>query len=148
MNDKYPNPWNFSNIDKNLFSSEEGSKVEYGELFEIAMGGPLGADCYLVKGANKRIKISKWAGGPAIWNEIGNKVAFPIWTIDRSQKIRLIDLEANKVITFSKKFRVLDLEHFENEIIFGIDSPIYKPIEIKFDTSKENRETQKKLEAE
>ena len=32
MNNEYPNPWNFSNIDKNLLSQNGKYKIEFGEL--------------------------------------------------------------------------------------------------------------------
>lgn len=137
MNNKYPNPWDFSNIDSNLISSKKGYKIEYGETNEIAMGGPLGGECYLISKDGGKIKLSDWAGGPAIWNETGNKVAIPIWTPDRNQKIKLIDIENHKVIVFSRKFRVLDLERFDKNLIVGIDSPIFKSAKVKFDIEKE-----------
>jgi hypothetical protein len=65
MINTYPNPWNFSNTDLNLISPNQQYKIEYGDLYEIAMGAPIGGSCYLYP-KNKKIKISNWAGGPII----------------------------------------------------------------------------------
>lgn len=66
MSNRYPNAWNFSNTDKNLISKDGKYKIEYGEMYEIAMGAPLGAECFLIDNENNRkIKVCDWAGGPA-----------------------------------------------------------------------------------
>ena len=145
MNKRYPNAWNFSNSDKNLIAPNGKLRIEYGEQYEIAMGAPLGAECFLIIEDNERIKISDWAGGPAIWNSESDKVTFPIWTKNRAQQIRVVDLNVEKIITFSQIFRVLELEKFENSKIIGVDSPIHMTKILKFDTQTEKRQTETEL---
>ncbi len=143
MNNRYPNAWNFSNSDKNLVSKNGRYKIEYGEMYEIAMGAPLGAECFLLDTETKhKIKICDWAGGPAIWNNNKNCVVFPIWTKNRAQQIRVIDIDLNKIFTYSQIFRVLELAEFKGETIYGIDSPIHKSKELSFDLMKHKVESE------
>lgn len=109
------------------------------------MGAPLGAECFLIIEDNERIKISDWAGGPAIWNSESDKVTFPIWTKNRAQQIRVVDLNVEKIITFSQIFRILELEKFENSRIIGVDSPIHMTKILNFDTRTEKRQTETEL---
>ena len=144
MNNEYPNPWNFSNIDKNLLSPNGKYKIEFGELYEIAMGAPIGGECYLIYD-DKKIKLNDWSGGPIIWNEINEKIALPIWTKQRNQKIAIVDLANLTITTFKKEFRVLHFNKFLDNNLFGIDSPIYMTAKLNFDIDKEEIETIKQL---
>jgi len=138
MEEKYkPSAWNFGNGDSNLISPNGLYTLEYEQIGEIAMGAPLGGACYLTGKNIERIEVSYHAGGPAIWDMNKSRVAFPSWTKDRMQKLTLVDLDQKKIITYSKQFRVLELEVFEGDIIKGIDSPIYKTEIVYFDTSNE-----------
>lgn len=122
----YPSPWNFSNNDANLTSPNLQYKVEYDDLYEIAMSGPLGACCYLLF-ENQKVKLHDWASGPVVWEESGNKVAFPIWTQKRKQQLAVFDLTTLTLTTFQHLFSVLHLTHFKGDTIVGVHSPIYQP---------------------
>ncbi|WP_052444820.1 hypothetical protein [Flammeovirga sp. OC4] len=138
MSSRYPNPWNFSNTDKNLISKDGKYRIEYGEMYEIAMGAPLCAECFLLDSkSNKKIKVCDWAGGSAVWDESIMRVVLPIWTKNRSQQIRVIDIDNNKILTFSKVFRVLEIVGIEGDIVYGVDSPINKTRKLEFDLRKE-----------
>lgn len=145
MSNEYPNPWNFSNIDKNLLSLNGKYKIEFGELYEIAMGAPICGECYLISDT-KKLKLYDWCGGPVIWNETNEKIALPIWTKQRNQKIAIVDLVHLTITTFKKEFRVLHFNKFLENKLFGIDSPIYKAVTLNFDINKEEIETIKQLE--
>lgn len=140
-----PNPWNFSNKDIKFVSPDEKYRIEYVDLSEIAMGGPLGGQCFLIYPSKTRLRLSEWAGGPIAWETHSRKVAFPIWTRSREQKIAVADLEANTLSIYSHIFRVLDLKTFNNNIIEGHDSPIHMTTLIKFDLSKERAEKVRQL---
>lgn len=144
MNNEYPNPWNFSNINKNLLSPNGKYKIEFGELYEIAMGAPIGGECYLIY-ANKKFKLNDRSGGPVIWNDESNKIALPIWTKQKNQKISIVDITNLTITIFKKEFRVLHFGKFLNNNLFGIDSPIYMTTKLNFDTDKEEVETIKQL---
>ena len=144
MNYEYPNPWNFSNIDKNLLSPNGKYKIEFGELYEIAMGAPIGGECYLIY-ENKKLKLNDWCGGPIIWNETNEKIALPIWTKQRNQKIAIVDLAHLTITTFKKEFRVLHFKKFLDNNLFGNESPIYMTATLNFDIDKEEIETIKQL---
>jgi len=146
MSNRYPNAWNFSNTDKNLISKDGKYKIEYGEMYEIAMGAPLGAECFLIDNENNRkIKVCDWAGGPAIWDEQKNRAVFPIWTKNRAQQIRVVDIDNNKILTFSQIFRVLEIVGVEGDTIYGVDSRIHKTRELKFDLKKEKISSENEL---
>ena len=53
MNNTYPDPWNFSNTDKNMVAPNGKYSVTFSELSEIAMGAPLKGICYLIFGKQK-----------------------------------------------------------------------------------------------
>ena len=146
MEEKYkPSAWNFGNGDSNLISPNGLYKIEYDYIGEIAMGAPLGGACYLTGEKIDRIEVSYHAGGPAIWDTQKTRVAFPSWTKERKQKLTLVDIEQKKIITYSKQFRVLELEAFEGDMIKGIDSPIYQSEVVYFDTLNELIESEKEL---
>jgi hypothetical protein len=137
MNYSYPNPWDISNKDKNLSSPVGDYRIEYGELSEVAMGAPLGGECFLVNPNNLKMKLIDRAGGPVVWEPRGKKVAFPVWTGERKQKIAVVDLDLNTLTIYSSTFRVLDLKSFENYVVKGLDSPLHMTTQIIFDTSQE-----------
>jgi hypothetical protein len=141
---KYPNPWNFSNADKNLISPDGKYRIEFGELYEIAMGAPIGGTCYLILNDSK-IELNTWSGGPVIWNGTSTKVALPIWTKNRNQKIAVVDVTTMTITIYKQEFRVLDLQRFDDNLIIGIDSPIYMTTYVKVDIDNEKTEVIKRL---
>lgn len=140
----YPNPWDFHNTDKSLKSMDNRFMIEYYDLKEISMGGPLGGKCFLVTIDGKKIKIGNWCGGPAIWDSKYELIAIPIWerkllkgTI---QKLVVLNLVNGRIKKFRKSFTVLDIRRFENGIVSGYDSLIHKSKEIKFNVISEEIE--------
>lgn len=143
----YPNPWDFHNTDKSLISNDNKFKIEYYDLNEIAMGAPLGGKCFLTTDEGKKIKIGDWCAGPAIWDSKYELIAIPTWerkmfkgTI---QKLVLINLTNGQITKYKKSFSVLDFRGFENGVIYGYDSPRYKPKVLNFDTLSEKSESNK-----
>jgi len=139
MINTYPNPWDFSNTDINLISPDQQYRIEYGDLCEIAMGAPLGGNCYLVLN-NQKLKIHDWVGGPVIWNEASTRLALPVWTFERKQQIAILDLIHLTITIYQQPFRVLQLSHFDDTCIIGIDSPMYQSKEVRFYYTKEGIE--------
>ena len=140
MNDRYPNPWDFSNTDKNLVSSDGQFKIEFGELNEIGMGAPIGGQCFLVSKNNDKLLLNGWCGGPIIWETKNNKVALPFWTRKflkgTVQQIAVADIETRTLTIYSRTFSVLDLRAFDGNNIYGYDSPLYKTKTLSLDISK------------
>lgn len=136
MGNNYPDPWNFSNTDKNLVSPNGKYKVEFGDLHEIAMGAPISGKSFLILG-DKRIKLNDQTGGPIIWNESSDKVAMPVWGKDRLQRILVADITNLSIAVFERKFRVLQFKKFDADILSGIDSPIYMTTDFHFDLNNE-----------
>lgn|SRR5690606_35005976 len=144
MINDYPNPWDFSNSDKNLISPNQNGKIVFAELSEIAMGAPISGQSFLVID-DTIVKINGCTGGPVIWNESGDKVALPIWTKNRKQKIAIVNLNNLTITTFKKVFSVIHFKRFSDTTLSGIDSPIYKTSSFDFDLNNENIESVKKL---
>lgn len=138
----YPNPWNFSNTDANLIAPNQQYKIEFGDLYEIAMGAPLGGGCYFLF-KNQKNKLNDWAGGPVVWEESGSKVAFPIWTSKRKQQLAIFDVTTSTLTTFQRLFSVLHLTHFKGDTIVGVHSPIYQPEVVTLHLQQENKSTAK-----
>lgn len=108
------------------------------------MGAPISGECYLILD-DKKLKLYDCCCGPIIWNNSSNKIALPIWTKQRNQKISIVDVTNLTITTFKKEFRVLHFNNFLDNYLFGIDSPIYRRTTLNFDIEKEEIETIKKL---
>ena len=149
MIDTYPNPWNFHNTDKTLVSTDNYHKVVYYDLNEIAMGAPIGGQCFLETSDKKKVKIHDWCGGPAAWEISGQLVAIPIWARNFLkgiiQQIGVLDTKKMELKIFTKTFRVLDIRSFDKTTIYGYDSPVHNPETVIFDIEKEKIETIIKL---
>ena len=138
---KYPNAWDFPIENSNGLKNENKAVLQYSKLNEIAMGAPIGGICELTTSRLNKFVIDKWCSGPAIWNEDGLKVAIPIW--DNSlfkgtfQRIGIVDLKKYTLTKYKKKFRVLDLKTFNNNLIKGFDSPVHRMKTVEFEIKNE-----------
>lgn len=145
----YPNPWDFRNTDKALVSANNSYKIVYDDLNEIAMGAPIGGQCFLETSDKKKSKIHDWCGGPPAWETDGQLLAIPIWTRKllkgTVQQIGVLDIRNMELSIYKKTFRVLDIRSFDKTTIFGYDSPIHKTKTVTFDIGKEKIETIIKL---
>lgn len=139
MNSTYPNPWDFTNNDENLKSPDGKFKVEYKDFGEIAMGGPIRGS-YEISLNGRLLKLVDSGGGPIVWNDACNKIAIPVWTKNRRQKIAVFDITSQTLTLYKKEFSVLHLSQFEGNIINGINSPVYKPVAVHFEIGTESIE--------
>ena len=141
MIDTYPNPWDFHNTDKTFVSVDNFHKVVYYDLNEIAMGAPIGGQCFLETTDKKKVKIHNWCGGPPAWETDGHLIAIPIWTRiflkGTVQQIGILDTRTMELKIFAKTFNVLDLRSFDKKTIYGYDSPTHKTKIVTFDIEKE-----------
>ncbi len=149
MIDTYPNPWDFHNADKTLVSANNLHKLVYYHLKEIAMGAPIGGQCFLETADKKKIKIHEWSGGPPAWEKSGLLFAIPIWTQNfpkgTVQQIGIVDIKKMELKIFAKKFSALDIRSFDKKLIYGYDSPIHKKTLVTFDIETEKIDTVIKL---
>jgi len=76
-------------------------------------------------------------GRPIVWNEASNKAAILYWTKNYFQKLAIVDIVRMKISISEKNFRVIELSKFENELIYGIDSPINRTEKIEFNLKTE-----------
>jgi hypothetical protein len=60
-----------------------------------------------------------------------------LWTSERKQQIGILDLINSTLIIYQQPFRVLQLSHFDDSCIKGLDSPIYQSKAVHFDYTKE-----------
>ncbi|MFD2908078.1 hypothetical protein ACFSX9_04945 [Flavobacterium ardleyense] len=141
MSTTYPNPWDFKNTYKKLASATALHQVVYYDLNEIGMSGPLGGKCFIENSKGLKIKLNYWCAGPPVWETSGKLVAIPIWTNHEFkgiiQHIGLFNIETSVLKIFSKSFTLLDLRSFEQGIIQGFDSPLYKTKTVNFDIESE-----------
>lgn len=121
-------PWNFPN---EYTSPNRQLILEFGYVGEVAMGAPLSGECFL-KMANEKMKLDGMFGGPIVWSANSKKAAIPYWTRNRFQKLAIIDINEMKILISKKNFRVIELSKFENGLVYGIDSPIYRTEKIEF----------------
>jgi ABC-type phosphate transport system auxiliary subunit len=131
----WPNPWDFGNEVKQLISPDGANRVEYGELNEIAMGGPLVGDCYWVDSGGRKHLIEHGCGGPPVWNESGTQVAIPVWTrkfLGTVQQLIVVDVTTREAKRYRETFDVLDLRSFHEGILYGYDSPIHETKTVQF----------------
>lgn len=137
MNKVLGTPWNF----EIQYSSPDGQKsLEFGYVGEVAMGAPLSGECFLNIGIEK-YKLKGMFGGPVVWSENSEIAAIPYWTIDRFQKLAIIDVNAMELSLSKKMYRVIELSEIKNGLVIGIDSPIYRTEEIEFDIETEEYES-------
>ena len=132
---KYPNPWDFPNESTNTL--ENKTTLEYTNLNEIVMGGPLSGMCKVKINETKEFLIREKCSGPVIWTLNGQKFAIPVWEksffIGTFQRIGLMDLKKQTFSIYKKRFRVLDLRSFNENNIVGFDSPIRRIKKVQFD---------------
>lgn len=133
MNNTTSNPWNFGNTDPNMTSPNGKYQLEYEGIGEIAMSGPLGGTIFWKKGANEKILLQDWAGGPVVWSEDSYKLAIPTWVKGRVQQICIVDFIQLSIVLFSKTYSLLQLEQLTNNCLSGIISPVYKPKPLSLD---------------
>jgi hypothetical protein len=141
MNDTLSTPWDFQNNHKKAYSSDNFHNVVYYNLNEIAIGAPIGGECYLETKDKQKIRIHDWCGGPPAWEIDGKCVAIPIWTRKlfkgTVQQIGVVDTKRKELRIYLQTFTVLDLRSFDKGVIYGYDSPIHKTTTLTFDTQKE-----------
>lgn len=144
-----PNPWNFHNADKELVSVNNYFKVVYYDLNEIAMGAPIGGQCFLETPDNKKVKIHDWCGGPPAWKTDGKQIAIPIWTGNEIngtvQQIGVLDTLKMELKIFSKTFSVLHIYSFDKTTIYGFDGSNHNSETVTFNIEEESVETVIKL---
>lgn len=149
MVDTLSTPWDFHNNDKKVFSPKGKQKLIYGDLNEIAMGAPIGGQCYLETEDKQKLKIHDWCGGPPAWDTDGDLVAIPIWTrkfLGTVQQIGIVDTIKGELKIFKKTFDVLDIRSFDKGIVYGHDSPISKTKTVTFNIEKEKIDKVLRLE--
>ena len=56
-------------------------------------------------------------GGPRVWETTGKIFALPIWTIDRAQRLGVVDLTKMELTIFHERFGVLHIRSFDKNLI-------------------------------
>lgn len=131
MQNTLPTPWDFSNVERSLYSPDASQRLEYSELYEVCQGGPLRGACYWITPDNQRIKLPVDCGGPPVWEERGQYVAVPVWQ-GSAQRIGVLLTQQRTFMLFRKRFRVLQLKQYQGVRIIGEDSPIHQPQPVLF----------------
>ena len=122
------NPWNF---DTEVNSPNGALKAVYKGINEIAMGSPLIGQLYIhdLK-SNSQTLLSYCAGGPALWAQDNNLLAFPVWIrrwfARTDQKLAVVDIGARSVFLSKDYYSVIATNSFEGNLIHGVNSPIFR----------------------
>ncbi len=138
-------PWNFPNDAPGMTSPDGQYKVEYGPLYEIAMGGPLSGECRILMPDQTSLNLPDVYGGPPVWEGGSHQLAIPLWMEDRTQRLAVVDVVQKKLTIFIATFSVLELIYFDKNIIVICDSPIHLSRKVVFDIEKERIKQIKKL---
>ncbi|WP_157887139.1 hypothetical protein [Hymenobacter sp. PAMC 26628] len=135
----FASPWDFSGDSRQFYAPDglQYLRYETESLTEIAMGGPLSGPCFWVRPDGTEVLLHETCGGPPVWQRQGNYVALPIWQLSlsggRKACLGVVAITRCELILFEEKFSVLQLEEFDDQLIIGIESPIYRPKSLKFD---------------
>lgn len=138
MYNNVADPWSF---DHEFISPDNVHRLFYYGVQEVSEGAPLGGICEWInaEGSNKR--IGRLCAGPPLWHKEGKFVAIPVWTDSilsgKRQRIALLNTENSTLTVFRRVYHVCHLHLFEDKILSGIDSPLYKPKRIEIDIRKE-----------
>ncbi|AIZ62682.1 hypothetical protein PK28_01505 [Hymenobacter sp. DG25B] len=137
-----PDPWNFSNVEQQLFSGDTSQRLEYGTLKEMNQGGPLHGSCLWVTPTGRQVKLPGSYGGPPVWDVVGRRVALPMWQqalfSSPTQRLVVLDTQLHQLIVFRRGFSVLHLQVFEGLVITGADGPAHRPAPVSFNLGTED----------
>jgi hypothetical protein len=121
-------PWEFA---AEFVAPASNQFLRYGTLYEFGQGSPLWGACFWVRADGHPIKLYDTCGGPPVWDVTGNKAALPVWEqhwlSGTMAKIAVLDTQAATLTILARQFHVLHLQHFQEQLITGIDSPAYHP---------------------
>ncbi|ALD22208.1 hypothetical protein [Hymenobacter sp. DG25A] len=137
-----PDPWNFSNVERQLFAGDTSQRLEYGALQEMNQGGPLHGPCFWITPNGRRVQLPGSYGGPPIWDAVGRRVALPLWQqalfSSPNQRLAVLDTQLQQLVVFRRGFSVLHLQAFEGLVVTGVDSPIQRPASVSFNLGTED----------
>lgn len=117
--------WSFGLVHESVAT---GVKLQYDDLHEFNMGSPLSGRLTIYIGSKSYTPEDRF-GGPPVFNEVGSRIAIPLWKRNRNQQLILVDCINQTLSYLPREFRVLELDEYRNGKILGIDSPAYKPFE-------------------
>lgn len=122
-----------------MFSPNNELYAEFMYEYEVCQGGPFFGYLKINDDA-----IIRSCNSSFVWSDDSKFIAVPIWDKQRNQLLGLYDvtsgilryLKSNAkgrlfgLLPYNKPYTVLELSSFSNGIIKGINSPVYKPVEI------------------
>ena len=108
--------------------SPDGKHVaEIPEAREFVQGGPTSGELIL-----DGLPILKECGVSLAWSDDARFIAVPMWKIGwigngKGQKLIVLDIGTNTTIECGDKFRLIEVQRFEDGVVAGVDSPAHKP---------------------
>jgi hypothetical protein len=122
------------NINDVSWKSPDGNKrLIYTDIYNVENSALLAGKCYLEYEENK-IYLGETFSGPPIWSDDSVYIAIPRWVTSFQpgylQKLFVINVMTRKIWQSIEEFRVLNLTSFNSKVIFGTDSPNYRPKQI------------------
>ena len=118
-------PWK---RDAHLISPDGSLEAVVPQADEVAMSAPNIGELEISNG----IRVDR-VNPSMVWSDDSRHLAIPVWTKDRFQQLVIVSMEDRKVRTAPGRYRVLELERFEGGVVYGVDSPIHKPVPLAFD---------------
>jgi hypothetical protein len=120
-------PWSYSAF----LVSPDGkftAKFEYGS--EVCQGGPTYGVVTLSNGMT-----FDGCNASFVWSTDSKYLAVPQWTHYREQRLLVINVEDQTFELLPEIFQVLELHSFQEGVVEGIDSPVYKPKLVRIKTA-------------
>jgi hypothetical protein len=114
----------------NIKSPNGELTASYSDMREICMGGPLAGNLIISNG-----QTIHDCGSSFVWSDDSNFIAVPIWGDRRSQRLGIFKINTGELKMYGRKFRVLEINSFSNNLVSAKDSPIHKPTDIAIDVS-------------
>jgi len=108
------------------------SIATFDDAFEIAMGAPTRGTLTVTKaGYDQPISVIHDASGSVVWSSDSKMLAFPRWTENRDQNLCVLNLIDGKIEATAGRYDVLQLDSFHDGLVVGVDSPIYRPKQVR-----------------
>lgn len=120
-------PWSYAAV---LVSpnGESTATFEYGG--EVCQGGPTYGLVTLSNGMT-----FDGCNASFIWSMDSKYLAVPQWTHYREQRLLVINAVQRTFRLLPQIFQVLELHSFTDDLVEGIDSPVYKPKPVRIKTA-------------
>jgi hypothetical protein len=123
--------FDFNNVS---WKSPDGNfRLIYTDLYHNEDSSLLAGKCYL-ESVGIKSYLGETFSGPPVWSDDSMYIAIPRWITSFQpgylQKLYIMNVLTRKIWQSMEEFRVLNLISFNGQVIYGTDSPNYRPKQI------------------